>query len=358
MNILYLNRVINIGGVSKCIIKLSKELKDENKIVVASQGGPLVHELEDISIKHYFIEDIEMKNFKNIIRNIKTISEIVRKENIEIIHSHHRMTTLIAKIISLYIPLKVVHTQHLCIEDKYFLTRIALNNINVITVSDAAKNILIEKCYLNPNKIHTIYNTIDTEINNSIIDNKLLHLKKQGYFIVAQVSRAVDYKGVYDFIEIAKLVTLNNKKIKFVFIGDGPELEEMQKQISINNLSDNILLLGNKTNVLSHLSYIDLMILCSYIEGLPLAPIEAFFKGIPVIGTNIGGTNEEIIEGYNGFLIEPKDIQGFADKITYLYNNKDIYINQKNNAYKTFIKMFNSSQYISAHSEYYKKLQK
>jgi glycosyltransferase involved in cell wall biosynthesis len=357
MNILYLNRGMGLGGVEKCIIQLCKLFNnDNNKIVVASMGGELTKELENMKVKHYNILNTDSKNPETILNNLITIYKIVKEENIDIIHSHHRMTTLLAKVISKFTKIKVIHTQHLCIEDKFKLTNLSLKNIKTITVSEAARRILIKKADLEGKNIITIYNTIETECSNKVVDNKLLSLKESGYFIAAQVSRIIDYKGVYDFIEVAKKTALENEKIKFVLIGDGPELNNIKELIKKEKLEDYIYILGAKDNIIEHLKYIDVLLLCSYIEGLPLTPLEAFSQGIPVIATNIDGTNEEIENGYNGYLVEAKDIGGFKEKILKLYEEKEKYIHMKSNCIESFNTKFNKEIYFELHLKAYQEL--
>lgn len=353
MNIMYLNNQSHLGGDTKCILKLCKELKKDNKLIMVSKGGVLEKEFTKLGIKHYYIKDVVNKMPHIIIFNIYKLIRIVKEEKIDIIHSHHRMATLTAKIVSKFVKVKVIHTQHLCIEDKFKLTKLALKNIDVITVSEAAKRILEKKSHLNGNRITTIYNAIETENKNKIIDQKLIDLKNKGYLIVAQVSRVIDYKGVYDFVDIAELTVKTNGKIRFVFIGDGPEKENLEKYIIEKKMQNYIFMLGSKDNVIEHLKYIDLLLLCSYIEGLPLAPIEAFSQGIPVIATNIDGTNEEILDGYNGYLVNAKDIRAFNEKINLLYKEKHIYCNMKNNAIKLYSDKFSTYEYIKKHIDIY-----
>ena len=356
MRILYLNNVMSVGGVTKCILKLCKEKSANIETVVASHGGALLGEFNSLGVKHYEIYNVEDKSPINIIRNIKKLCDIVKNEKIDIIHSHHRMTTLLSKIVSKIVKVKVIHTQHLCIEDKFKLTNIALKNIPTVTVSEAAKKILIEKSNLDEKNITTIYNTIETKNNNKEVDQRLLGLKEKGYFIIAQVSRAIDYKGVHDFISIAKESVKENDNLRFVFIGNGPEFENMEKYIKEENLQEYIYLLGSKNNVIEHLKYIDVLLLCSYIEGLPLAPLEAFSQGIPVIATDIDGTNEEIIDNENGFLVKVKDIQAFKVRILELYNNKSLLNEFKLNAYNSYTQNFNTKKYIEEHENIYSKI--
>lgn len=353
MNILYINRGMSVGGVEKCIIELTKLFKENNKIVVASMGGELLRELDDMGIKHYKIINTDSKNIFDILRNLKIINKIVQEEDIDIIHSHHRMTTLLAKIISKITKIPVIHTQHLCIEDKFKFTKTTLKNISTITVSNGAKNALVNKCGLDEDKIITIYNTISLDNMNQEIDKTLLRLKSDNRFVVAQISRLVDYKGVFDFLNIAKSVYKEEHNIRFVLIGDGEEKENIKNFINDNSLNDAVFVLGNKDNVINQLKYIDLVLLCSYIEGLPLTPLEAFSQGVPVIATNIPGTNEEIENGINGYLVEAKDINGFKKKIMNIYNNKEEYIIMRKKCVEVFNKKFNSEIYYKSHLNVY-----
>lgn len=346
---------MTIGGVAKCILKLSKELCSDNKIFIASkENGGLLKEFENLGIKNYPLVDIQSKMPHKVAINVNRLVRLVKDKEIDIIHSHHRMTTLIAKVVSKITGVKVIHSQHLCIEDKFKLTNISLRNIQLITVSQDAKRILIDKANLDKNKIITIYNTIETENRNKEIDSKLLELKGNGNFIVSQVSRAVDYKGVYDFIRVARETVKVDDNIKFVFIGDGIELDNMRRIVDEENLNDNVFLLGNKDNVIEQLKYIDLFILCSYIEGLPLSPLEAFSQGIPVIATNINGTNEEIINGENGYLVDPKDIEGFKNSILKIYKDRELYLNMAKKSTDIYNRLFNKKIYIDKHLEVYK----
>ncbi|WP_236895954.1 glycosyltransferase [Clostridium beijerinckii] len=356
MNILYLNRGMGLGGVEKCIIQLCKLFNSSNKVIVASMGGELTKDLEKMGVKHYNILNTDSKNPDIILNNLIAIYKIVKKENIDIIHSHHRMTTLLAKLIAKITKVKVIHTQHLCIEDKFKLTNVSLKGIKTITVSEAAKRILIEKADLEEKNIKTIYNTVETEHDSKKVDDKLLELKKKGYFIAAQVSRIVDYKGIYDFISIAKSTALENEKIKFVLIGDGPELSNIKEIIRKEQLEDYIYPLGAKDNIIEYLKYIDVLLLCSYIEGLPLTPLEAFSQGVPVVATNIDGTNEEIENGYNGYLVEAKDIESFKEKILELYEDEEKYSYMKGNCFEIFNTKFNKEIYFKLHLKEYKEI--
>jgi glycosyltransferase involved in cell wall biosynthesis len=62
--------------------------------------------------------------------------------------------------------------------------------------------------------------------------------------------------------------------------------------------------------------------------------------GLPCILTKVGGCPEIIEDGYNGYLVEPKDYKAIANKIAHLYKNPDLAVKMGDNARKTVLKRF------------------
>lgn len=105
--------------------------------------------------------------------------------------------------------------------------------------------------------------------------------------------------------------------IKLTLIGVGPELAKCQQYVQTNNLQNKVQFLGQVSHesVAGMLRVNDLFCMPSRSEGLPAAPLEAMACGLPVVGTNVGGMNEIIIPGFNGYLCEPNSPNDIAEKI-------------------------------------------
>ncbi len=89
-------------------------------------------------------------------------------------------------------------------------------------------------------------------------------------------------------------------------------------------IGDSIDFLGWRKDVADVLRAADVVVLPSLEEGLPLSVLEAMACGVPVVATNVNGTPEAVVDGKTGFLIEPHDAQGLADRVLTLLENASL----------------------------------
>ena len=89
------------------------------------------------------------------------------------------------------------------------------------------------------------------------------------------------------------------------------------------SMEDKIILLGWRRDIPEILSSIDILVLTSLWEGLPRIFPQAMASGVPVVATEVDGAPEAIKNGVTGFLLQPRDIKGMAERIIYLIRNPD-----------------------------------
>jgi len=116
---------------------------------------------------------------------------------------------------------------------------------------------------------------------------------------------------------LLKAVKLVKKPVQVLFIGDGPTIDECKNFTRANSLEKIVKFAGRvmHSEVPSYINDYDLLCLPSVDEGLPAAPLEAMACGLPVVGTDIPGTNEIIKNGFNGYLCKAGSVEDLADKI-------------------------------------------
>lgn len=353
MNILYINNSVHLGGDTKCILKLCKEFIKENNVFIASEDGILKSKFEELGIKHFTLVDVENRNFLNVCKNIMLIRKIIKDNKIDIIHSHHRMTTLYAKIISIFTKVKVIHTVHAFTDDKKILTHFILKNTKVIAISEGIKRNLIDIYKIRNSNINLIYNTIDFEESDEAISEELINAKKNGYFCVGSIGRLVEIKGINFLLMAAKESSKLDNKIKFFIIGDGPLEENFKKYIKENNLESSVYLLGRKSNIKEHIRMLDLIIQPSLSEGLGLSAIESLSQGKPIIVSDIPGLKEVVKCGYNGKCFKKADSKMLLKNILEIYNDSQLYKELSKNSIAFYNKKFNSQKYYLQHKKIY-----
>jgi glycosyltransferase involved in cell wall biosynthesis len=106
---------------------------------------------------------------------------------------------------------------------------------------------------------------------------------------------------------------------KALMVGDGPERAAIERTILTLNLSGSVFITGFKDDVRPYLAICDVVVLASHaIETFSIAALEAMAMGKPLVLTRIGGAEEQVISGENGFLYEPGDIEALTDKLAAL----------------------------------------
>jgi trehalose synthase len=151
--------------------------------------------------------------------------------------------------------------------------------------------------------------------------------------IITQVSRMDEWKdpeGLLKIFEIIKHKVDCRLIYAYNLATDDPEgvdifnrLKRAAKDLKFN--SDIMFVLGNNDFLVNAIqTYSDVIVQKSIREGFCLCVTEAMWKGTPVVASRVGGIPVQIDDGENGFLLEPKDYQGFADRIVELLQNKEM----------------------------------
>lgn len=132
--------------------------------------------------------------------------------------------------------------------------------------------------------------------------------------VIIFMGRLGKRKGTYDLIEAAKLIKAKEFLLRLYGDGDVEEVkalietEGLKERISVNNWVEH-------SRVEAIYEGADLLVLPSYAEGLPMSVLEAIGKGLPVVSTEVGGIPEAVEDGHSGFILEPGDVAGLAERM-------------------------------------------
>jgi len=120
---------------------------------------------------------------------------------------------------------------------------------------------------------------------------------------------------------------------KFIFIGDGPERENLEYFVKENDLL-NVKFVGEVLDVGQYLKQINVFVFPSLSEGLGIAIIEALVAKKLVIASNVGGVKELIKDNKTGILIKPTNVDDLYKAIKWVLENKNEAIKLRTEAFK------------------------
>ena len=353
--IMYFTRNMGLGGTENVILQLCEIMKCEvDNIIVCSSGGVNVDKLSDIGIKHFYIPDIEKKDLKTIILVFKKLIKIIKEEKIDIIHTHHRMAAFYISILSRFKKFIFINTQHNIFNDRKVLTKIALGKANNIAVGKGVEENLTNFYKISNSKVKIIYNGIKNFNNKDFNTIDIIKkYKNEGYFTIGNIGRISKQKDMETFVKSIPLILKENKKVQFFIVGTGEDEMKIKKLIDLLDIREKVCLLGYRNDIQNVMSNLDLIVLSSLWEGLPLTPIEAFSVSKTIIATNIEGTKEVVEDNINGILIKPKDEFMLAQKALNLIKNNVQRNKLELNAYNTYINKFSYEELKRNYKEYY-----
>ena len=168
-------------------------------------------------------------------------------------------------------------------------------------------------------KMKTIHNGVVIEGINERVDRALI----KPSFIVASHLR--ESKGIQDLIAaVALLPDEIKKEIKIAIYGDGPYKSNLDSSIKLYNLQKCFTFMGSSPNLKVLFSKYDYLLQPTHMECFSLSILESLAANVPVITTQVGGNEEVISNGLNGFIFKAKDIEALEEilKAVYLGNKK------------------------------------
>jgi len=209
---------------------------------------------------------------------------------------------------------------------------------------------------VNNRKAHVIYDCLNyREYTKDIYPESIYNFlkKDKGDFIIANIGNLTELKGQMLLVNALSSKKLRNTGIKVLLIGDIYDKKDqiykdkIVKEIKANNLEERIFLIGYQKNVKGILASTDAIVHCPVIDdALPRVILEGFALRNIVVATKVGGIPEMISDGYNGFLVDA-DRNSLAEKIYYVYKNRDSLGKIKENAMETLLNRFDLEKQIN-----------
>ena len=137
-------------------------------------------------------------------------------------------------------------------------------------------------------------------------------------------SRLVPAKDHYTLLRAFAQVVREIPQAELAIAGDGPLRHDLETFTRELNLTDRVTFVGALPDTTNFLSELDIFVLSSLNEGLPIALLEAMAAGLPIVATRAGGIEEAAIDGQNAFLAMPGDVEELAQAMIRMATRPDL----------------------------------
>jgi glycosyltransferase involved in cell wall biosynthesis len=325
VHILHIIKSLGRGGAETL---LPESLRKHNKCIYQ------FHYLYFLPWKNQLVENLEnaggevvcfpAKNNLGILLKLRQIGDYVKKHNIQLIHCHLPWAGIVGRLVGLVTKVPVVYTEHNKWERyhkvTYFVNKLSFSNQQrVVAVSAEVAN-SIKRHYSNPKPfVQVILNGVDTDKFSASHENEYnvrAALKIPANSIVIGVTCVFRAQKRLDvWLDVASNIQAKFPNVHFVIVGDGvlkSMVDEKAKLLAIQNLH----FAGLQSNVRPWLKAMDMFMMTSEFEGLPIALLEAMSMKCMPVCTAAGGIGEIIENDKNGFLVPVETPFLLVDKLT------------------------------------------
>jgi glycosyltransferase involved in cell wall biosynthesis len=267
------------------------------------------------------------------LRRILTLSQYLRREKFDVVHTHDLYSNLIAVPAAKIAGTKLIISSRRDLASWWWYTprnRRILRWIQklskyVLANSQGVKDFLVNEDGFAPAHVRVIRNAVEVD-RFQITPNRSAVFpgwpaSDRVFAMVANMHTPT--KGHSHLIDAAKLICSQHPEARFALIGDGVLRAEFQAKIDALGLHDHFRFLGARTDIPNVLAAADAAILPSLAEGLPNSVLEYLAAGKPTIATAVGGIPEIIQDRYNGILIAPADHSAISAAVLYLLDHPD-----------------------------------
>ena len=327
---------------------------------VSSEGEELreIHENEGI-----VMEAINMSRKITPFQDLKSLWEMwnfLRKEKPQIVHTHTPKAGIIGMLAARLagVPHRLHTVAGLPLMEATGIKRKILNFVEKLTYSSATRvypnskglyDFILQNNFTQSNKLKIIANGSSNGINTiffnpeQVTETERVTLREKlniqpDDFVFVFVGRIVSDKGINELIKaFSELQTAENNEltgIKLLLVGGlESDLDPLNPEtIAEINQNKDIISAGFQQDVRPFFAISDALAFPSYREGFPNVVMQAGAMGLPSIVSDINGCNEIIVEGENGLIIPPKNVEKLKEKMLTLARDKNLYIKLKENS--------------------------
>lgn len=360
--VIIISHLDRMGGAEKNVYDLSSHLNNQgyNPLVIVFYGGEVSLRLQNEGVEVRTIEVRKLFSFDGL-GKILNLTSILRDVRPDVVITYHHDADiaggLAAKLAS--VPMIISSRRDMGYQlgalHIWYYRLSGFIYDKMLTVSQAVKDEVAQREWINPLKISVIHNGLEID---QFAPNKTLRMQlrqKKGLsskeIVIVCVASFRPIKGQHYLVRAVSQIRDDCEGVKIIFVGYndndyGDLVRNLIKELELDKFFE---FCGPVTDVVNYLQIADICVLPSEHEGFSNAVIEAMAAGVPVIAARSGGNPEAIEDGKTGFTFESKNSLDLAEKMKILIQQESVRKRMGEEAMKVVRQKFSVARMIDTY---------
>jgi len=316
------------GGGLEHALALISELRDDFEFFVATSGPE--HMLDRIEHSGARVIPIEFMGFRLKPFPAIRLALMVKRLKADVVHLHGTRAAFFGIPARMFLNVRSIYTVHILSYHKqraeqgmagfpYVWAEKMCCRVHdrVIAISQFYRNEILKRSICSKDKLVMIPNGVSYHKLRPVDRGearKKLGLDPQRLW-AGVAARLVPQKGIEFLIEAAQILKERGLDIGVAIAGDGELKKKLEAMVDARNLRDTVVFCGYQFDIAPFLSALDVFVLPSLWEGLPIALLEAMAMGLVCVATDIDGVKEVIEHGRTGLLVPARNSTAIADAV-------------------------------------------
>ena len=259
-------------------------------------------------------------------RTLPALLRVVDAKQIDILHLHGYGATTFGRLVGIWKRIPTIVHEHANLSDTPWYQKIADWCLEPATdialaVSKSTADFVINARQIPAAKVKVVYLGAPLEeFSRSSTPDEIADARRElgiaeGEFAIGTVTRLHESKGNSYLIDAAAQVVRERPAARFVLVGEGPLLVDLQAQAAARGLGDRFVFAGFRRDVARTLSAFDLVVFPSLWEGTPLTVFETLSMGKPIVATDADGLLDVLTNGRDALIVPKRNVEALAKAI-------------------------------------------
>ncbi len=328
IRVVYLAHAFNVGGAEEMVLNLVRHLPErfEPAVVCINQAGPIGEEIRATGVPFRVL---------GLTPGITRPFDVMRLRDFlyecepHIVHTFLLTASLYGRFAAMLarVPI-VVGTEVNIYEHKRPTHALAERWLMrwtdaVVASAGAVRDFYVDQVAADPSKVEVIYNAVDwAQLQCTMTREEMraavgIPADARVGGIIARLTEQKAHRVLFD--AMAQTPELSN--VHLLVVGDGELRDELKQRVQALGLAPRVHFVGARRDLGNVLAAIDVFLMPSLWEGLPLSLVLAMGAGLPVIATAVAGIPEVVQDGVTGWLVPPDDVAGLGAAMARVFSD-------------------------------------